>query len=624
MLRGLDQLAALDGRMEDVYDVGHELGKGAFSVVKHGRHRKTGENVALKIIAAATFEGNKRAQEAIRVEVEAMQRIRGQINNPSLIVMIGVFSDPCKVSIVLEELNGGELFDRIVARGRYTEGHASHLICTLAGALAQCHEKGIVHRDVKPENIMYTSRDDDTKIKLTDFGLALLYPGASVTVHDDNLVGTPGYVAPEVLSSRLYGPPCDVWACGVLLYILLAGYPPFYPSGDETLFEVIKEGKYYFHPDAWDLISAEAKDLVYRMLTVDVEKRATMADVLNHPWLTSACDHEYDHLSDTIHRLKAFNAKRKWRAVAAVVMLGARLGLKKRARSSSEEEREDKNGFSVLELETLKKAFLSSAEGGVLSRAQLASVFSDVGFGPVPSDRMFDLFDTDGNGTVDYGEFLAGMASFKHTGDKALRFCFDIYDLDGGGSINLQELKSVLSCVMRPQDVQAMSGGGGGGGVDGAGEDHDRKLSELFKRLDKDGNGTIDFEEFKAGAKREPLLVEAFLAPVQQGSLATTPAAVGRIQKGSGGPAAAGSRQAAVARSDAKNNAAGNSSPDAKQPKAGSREIAAVSEPVASGEEERSLRSAADQRDGGVDKGGDTLSGKRCRLEGSDCGGGTR
>ncbi|CAB1098395.1 unnamed protein product [Ectocarpus sp. CCAP 1310/34] len=106
MLRGLDQMATLDGRVEDVYEVGHELGKGAFSVVKHGRHRETGENVAIKIIAAATFEGNKRAQEAIRVEVEAMQRIREQINNPSLIVMIGVFSDPSKVSIVLEELNG--------------------------------------------------------------------------------------------------------------------------------------------------------------------------------------------------------------------------------------------------------------------------------------------------------------------------------------------------------------------------------------------------------------------------------------------------------------------------------------------------------------------------------------
>ncbi|CAM9707408.1 unnamed protein product [Scytosiphon promiscuus] len=478
MLGKMDQLASMEGRVEDVYELSHELGRGAFSVVKHGRHRQTGENVALKLIPASSFKGNKRAQEAIESEIEAMRRIRGQLNNPSLIMMLGVFSDPTKVSIVLEEVNGGELFDRIVARGRYTERDASQLIRTLATALHQCHEKGILHRDVKPENIMYTSRDSDAAIKLTDFGLALLYPGASVTVQDDNLVGTPGYVAPEVLTSRLYGPPCDVWACGVLMYILLAGYPPFFPTEDETLFDVIKQGKYYFHPDAWDQISSEAKDLVYKMLTVDTDDRATLPEVLDHPWVTEqSSEQEYAHLSATLDRLKVFNAKRKWRAAAAVVMLGARLGmgLKKRSRDSSEGDRGG-HGFSALELETLKRAFLSSAEGGVLSKAQLSSVFSDVGFGPVPSDRMFDLFDKDGNGTVDYEEFVEGMASFRRSDENALRFCFDVYDRDGAGCINLEQLKSVLSCVMQPRGSRDGSGGSGGGASGGAGgkaSDHD-------------------------------------------------------------------------------------------------------------------------------------------------------
>ncbi|CAM9934371.1 unnamed protein product [Pylaiella littoralis] len=530
----LKDLASLEGRLEDVYELGEELGKGAFSVVKRGTHRQTGAHVALKLIPSPKLKGNKRAQEAIRAEIEAMRRIRTHINNPALIVMLGVFSDPTKVSIVLEELKGGELFDRIVARGRYTELDAAHLICSLVEALGQCHEAGIVHRDVKPENIMYTSRKDDAGIKLTDFGLALLYPVTSVTggggllggqqrnqVWVDNLVGTPGYVAPEVLSSRMYGPPCDVWACGVILYNLLAGYPPFFRTADKTLFEVIKEGRYFFHTDAWDQISREAKDLVSRMLVVDVEKRATIPEILDHPWLSESCDVEYSHLVRTIRRLKEHNTKRKWRAAAAVMMLGTKLGRKKRSRGTSADSSDEEHGFSALELETLKTAFLSSSEGGILSRAQLASVLSDIGFGPVPSDRMFDLFDKDGNGMVDFSEFLGAMSSFRHSGDKRLQFCFDIYDTEGVGFINLDQLKSVLSCVTRPQGVRA-----------GSGDEQENKahqddyLTELFKRLDLDGNGTIDFEEFKAGAEREPLLVEAFLAPVQQGSLARAPAAV--------------------------------------------------------------------------------------------------
>eukprot|EP00903_Cladosiphon_okamuranus_P009913 g9412.t1 len=557
MLGSLDELATVNGRVEDVYEMGHELGKGAFSVVRHGRHRQTGQNVALKVIPATIFKDNKRAQEAICSEVEAMRRIRGQLDNPALIVMLEVFSEPTKVSIVLEELNGGELFDRIVARGRYTERDASQLIGTLATALGQCHEKGILHRDVKPENIMYTSRDESARIKLTDFGLALLYPGASISLRDDNLVGTPGYVAPEVLASRTYGPPCDVWACGVLMYILLAGYPPFFATGNETLFEVIKQGKYFFHTDAWDQISSEAKDLVYKMLTVDTEKRATVAEVLNHPWIVESSNQDNDnyvHLSDTIHRLKVFNARRKWRAVAAVVMWGARVGLKKRNRSASEEEREE-HGFSVREIETLKKAFLYSADGGVLSRTQLASVFSDVGFGPVPSDRMFDLFDKDGNGTVDYKEFLEGMSSFKRSGDKALRFCFDIYDMDGVGCIKLEQLKSVLSCVTRQQSLHDVSG-------DAKTTSSEEELTELFKRLDLDGNGTIDFDEFKAGAKKEPLLVEAFLAPVQQGTLSTAPAAVRKTNVGAGsGPVAGSCGAARASETSARGQADGQTTP---------------------------------------------------------------
>ncbi|CAM9567411.1 unnamed protein product, partial [Phaeothamnion confervicola] len=394
-------------RVEHAYRIGGVLGKGAFSVVREARHRTTGDLVALKLIAKTRFHENERAKEAVSKEIEAMGRIR-RIDNPSLVRMLDLYEDDAKIALVLEHLAGGELFDRIVSRGQYSERDASQLIFKLCSALHACHEHGVLHRDMKPENCIYATADPDAEIKITDFGLALLSEAppprcGPPRVVEHHLVGTPGYVAPEVLERHEYGPGCDVWSTGVILYILLVGYPPFYAENNNQarLFETIKKGQYYFHPEAWDPISAEAKDLVQKMLTVDVTRRISMAGVLEHPWVRKRSVLPAAHLGGTIQRLKTFNAKRKWRAAAMVCMVGARFALKRRLRAVVGEGR----GLTTAELVRLKEAFAEDDKEAAcrgVTRERFAALLNEIGFGNLPADRMFELFDKDGDGAVDH------------------------------------------------------------------------------------------------------------------------------------------------------------------------------------------------------------------------------
>ena len=247
---------------------------------------------------------------------------------------------------------------------------------------------GIIHRDMKPENLLFESSEEAAECKITDFGLATVL--CDQAAEHRRLVGTPGYVAPEVLTSRDYGPPCDIWGLGVILYILLVGYPPFYSeSGNEDLFNIIKAGNYAFHEDAWGGISAEAKDLVSKMLTVDVAKRITADQVLSHPWITEQMPEL--HLEGTITRMKKFNAKRKFRATALAIMVGTRLRIKPRLTDLLQEG--EGNNLSVEELKKVAAAFQKFCGAGkvLVSSEDFQSVMTDIGFGALPLPRVFDV-----------------------------------------------------------------------------------------------------------------------------------------------------------------------------------------------------------------------------------------
>lgn len=264
--------------LTEEYEVGETLGTGHFSKVKLGTHRKTGQKVAIKIINKPS--GSKISM--LKAEVDILTKA----DHPNVVKLYKVIDTPQILYLVMELLTGGELFDRIIAKGHYSEADAKSLTITMLKAVQYLHEKGIAHRDLKPENILLKDTSDAAQIKITDFGLSKIFSDdVAGEVVMKTACGTPGYVAPEVLLHDVYSSQVDLWSIGVIVYILLCGFPPFYGDNDNQMFKKIKAGSYKFLSPYWDPISAEAKDFVAKLLVVDQQKRMDCKAALAHKWL---------------------------------------------------------------------------------------------------------------------------------------------------------------------------------------------------------------------------------------------------------------------------------------------------------------------------------------------------
>jgi len=215
-------------------------------------------------------------------------KLEGGLKHPNIVELLDVFEDRTHVYLVMELVTGGELFDRIVEKGSYTEKDASYLIKQVLKAVDFMHDKGVVHRDLKPENLLYYSPDEDSKIMISDFGLSKTEESGTMAT----ACGTPGYVAPEVLAQKPYGKEVDIWSIGVIAYILLCGYPPFYDENDSELFRQILKAEYEFDSPYWDEISESAKDFIRHMMCKDTDKRFDCKQALAHEWISgnTACD----------------------------------------------------------------------------------------------------------------------------------------------------------------------------------------------------------------------------------------------------------------------------------------------------------------------------------------------
>ncbi|XP_014244528.1 calcium/calmodulin-dependent protein kinase type II alpha chain isoform X20 [Cimex lectularius] len=304
-------------RFSDNYDLKEELGKGAFSVVRRCVQKCTGCEFAAKIINTKKLS----ARDFQKLEREA--RICRKLQHPNIVRLHDSIQEENFHYLVFDLVTGGELFEDIVAREFYSEADASHCIQQILESVNHCHQNGVVHRDLKPENLLLASKAKGAAVKLADFGLAIEVTGEQQAWF--GFAGTPGYLSPEVLKKEPYGKPVDIWACGVILYILLVGYPPFWDEDQHRLYGQIKAGAYDYPSPEWDTVTPDAKNLINQMLTVNPTKRITASEALKHPWI---CQRErvasLVHRQETVDCLKKFNARRKLKGAILTTMLATR------------------------------------------------------------------------------------------------------------------------------------------------------------------------------------------------------------------------------------------------------------------------------------------------------------
>ncbi|XP_077093337.1 calcium/calmodulin-dependent protein kinase type II subunit gamma isoform X4 [Siphateles boraxobius] len=304
-------------RFTDEYQLYEELGKGAFSVVRRCVKKSTGQEYAAKIINTKKLS----ARDHQKLEREA--RICRLLKHPNIVRLHDSISEEGFHYLVFDLVTGGELFEDIVAREYYSEADASHCINQILESVSHIHQHDIVHRDLKPENLLLASKMKGAAVKLADFGLAIEVQGDQQAWF--GFAGTPGYLSPEVLRKDPYGKPVDIWACGVILYILLVGYPPFWDEDQHKLYQQIKAGAYDFPSPEWDTVTPEAKNLINQMLTINPAKRITADQAIKHPWICQRSTvASMMHRQETVECLRKFNARRKLKGAILTTMLVSR------------------------------------------------------------------------------------------------------------------------------------------------------------------------------------------------------------------------------------------------------------------------------------------------------------
>ncbi|XP_054812409.1 calcium-dependent protein kinase 11 [Prosopis cineraria] len=444
-------------RLRDHFLLGKKLGQGQFGTTYLCTQKSTGKLFACKSIPKRKLLCKEDYEDVWR-EIQIMHHLS---EHPNVVQIQGTYEDSVFVHLVMELCAGGELFDRIIQKGHYSEKEAVKLIKTIVGVVEACHSLGVMHRDLKPENFLFENHGEDAKMKATDFGLSVFYkPGQAFS----DVVGSPYYVAPEVLCKH-YGPEADVWSAGVILYILLSGVPPFWAETESGIFRQILHGKLDLESEPWPSISESAKDLVKKMLERDPKERISAHEVSCHPWIvddTVAPDKPLD--SAVLSRLKQFSEMNKLKKMARRVI----------AERLSEEE-----------IGGLRELFkmIDTDNSGTITFEELKEGLRRVGSNLMESEikSLMEAADIDNSGTIDYGEFLAATLHLnKMEREENLVAAFSYFDKDGSGYITIDELQQACKDF-------------------GLGDVH---LDDTIKEIDLDNDGRIDFGEFSAMMKQ--------------------------------------------------------------------------------------------------------------------------
>ncbi|XP_074264610.1 calcium-dependent protein kinase 13 [Silene latifolia] len=444
--------------IDDKYLVDKELGRGEFGITYLCIDKATRELLACKSISKRKLRTAVDVDD-VRREVAIMKHLP---KCSSIVTLKEACEDESGVHLVMELCEGGELFDRIVARGHYTERAAAAVMKTILEVVVMCHKHGVIHRDLKPENFLFANKKENSPLKAIDFGLSIFFqPGERFS----EIVGSPYYMAPEVLK-RNYGPEIDIWSAGVILYILLCGVPPFWAESEQGVAQAILRGLIDFKRDPWPNISDCAKSLVRQMLEPDPKKRLTAKQVLEHSWLQNAKKAPNVPLGDVVKsRLKQFAMMNRFKRKALRVIA---------------------EFLSNQEVEDIKELFkrIDVDDDGIVSIEELKAGLLKFGSMLEESEvqMLIEAVDTYGKGTLDYGEFVAvSLHLHKMANDEHLQKAFSYFDKDSNGYIEPEELQNALM-------------------EDGL-DDCVNVANDIFQEVDTDKDGKISYDEFVAMMK---------------------------------------------------------------------------------------------------------------------------
>lgn len=441
-----------DKKFVDVYTVGACLGTGSFGEVKKVVHKVTGQERAVKVFlkdlnSAASYRTTKN-------EIEILRRL----NHPAIIKLYEYFEDDRKLYLVLEKCNGGELFDQISQKKTLNEGISAKICKQLFSAVLYLHENFIVHRDIKPENIMLEDSDDILNIKLIDFGTATVFNRKAKLT---SLTGSTYYISPEVIEGS-YNEKCDMWSCGVILYILLSGCPPFPGNSDEQILDRIRIGKYSFQGAVWDQVSNEAKDLIKKLLCPEM-LRLSAFEALSHPWIQSNGNYPLpspETITNLISNLQVFQSLNKLRDAINTFITSQVISLQETKDIREMFKAIDTNGDGKLSKQEMVNGFVAN---------------NDIEDQEKYIEKIMQEVDSDGNGYIDYNEFIKATISEKTLYSREnIKKTFDMFDLDGSSKISSAELQKIFS----------------------VGNVKDSLWQSVVFQADKNFDGEIDFEEF--------------------------------------------------------------------------------------------------------------------------------
>lgn len=451
----------------DNYVSDKKLGEGSYGQVFRVKHKDIGIYRAMKKISAGNNKDEEKMKE-ITNEIELMKTM----DHPNIAKIFEFYSTKEGFFLITEYCSGGELFDKILKVKKFDEAQTAYIMYQVLSAVFYCHNINIIHRDLKPENILIESEEKDNfmNVKVIDFGTAKIF---DKNKSENKVIGSAYYIAPEVLNGK-YNEKCDVWSCGVIMYILLCGRPPFGGEDDEII-EKIKKGKYDTKSDPWPSISSEAKDLIKSMLETNYLTRIPAQKALTHKWFKKYKMRErftnvgFDKLKKTIENLKQFKSESKLQQASLAFLVH--------------------NSLYLPEVKELVKIFKNIDQNGdgKITKEELAVALSKIYNVPDPEEEVNEVFinvDNDNNGYIEYEEYLrASIDKSALLTDEILRFAFKYFDKDGSGAITADEVAQVL---FPGQDIRT-----------------NKELTvELINEVDLDKNAQITFDEFKTMMKK--------------------------------------------------------------------------------------------------------------------------